>query len=267
MITLVTVTRGRPELLRRCIQNVREQDFAGPLTHLIVVDDDEDYRPLADETRDRAHPDHPALTWHFATRSPGDRSGPPVLARLRNEAVRLAETPLVGFLDDDNLLERHHLSSLVKCMRMTGSPAVHSQRRLVHQDGLPYLDQLSPWKRNIAEAGARYAELRRHCVYVPRSNVIRDQVHPKDQADRIQMVDTSEWLFERSLLLGIPFTEDYDHEDWHNVTGEDNKLLASLVAAGVPIASSHMPTLCYTLGGYSNSHRDQTRDQTTEGTW
>lgn len=260
MITLITITRGRPELLRRCLHNVREQDVTVPLTHQVVVDDDDSYRPLATE----AHPDRPLLRWHFTTRRPGDRSGPPLLARLRNEAVRLAETPLVGFLDDDNLLAPHHLSSLMKCLRMTGAPAVHSQRRLVHQDGRPYLDQLSPWKRNVAEAEARYAELRRHCVYVPRSNVIRDQVQPIDQPARIQMVDTSEWLFERSLLLRIPFTEDYDHEDWHNVTGEDNKLLASLVAAGVPIASSHLPTLRYALGGYSNSHRDQT---TTEGTW
>ncbi|MEU3146264.1 MULTISPECIES: glycosyltransferase family A protein [unclassified Streptomyces] len=263
-ITVITVTRGRPQLLRRCLETVRAQDFPGPVTHLIVVDDDEPrYRPLVEHTarsdtvRDRS------TVWHFRPRLPGDVSGPPVLSRLRNAAVELADTGLISFLDDDNLLEPHHLSSLFRSMRRSGSPAVHSQCRLIQHDGTPYLDARHPWVRDVEAARARYLELRGPCVYVPWSNVLRDQVDAGGSADRVQNADTSEWLFDRELLRAIPFPETYDVDDWRNVVGEDNKLLRALVEAEVPMVSTHMPTLLYTLGGYSNAFRDDA----VEGEW
>lgn len=263
-ITVITVTRGRPELLRRCLDTVRAQDFQGRVTHLVVVDDDEQrYRALAEHTARSETVQNRSTVWHFEPRSPADVSGPPVLSRLRNAAVELADTALIGFLDDDNLLEPHHLSSLFRCMRCSGSPAVHSQCRLIHQDGTPYLEALHPWVRDVEAARARYLELREPCVYVPWSNVLRDQVEPRGAAGRVQNADTSEWLFERALLRAIPFPETYDVDDWRNVVGEDNKLLRALVEADVPMVSTHMPTLLYTLGGYSNAFRDDA----VEGEW
>jgi hypothetical protein len=34
-------------------------------------------------------------------------------------------------------------------MRLSFRPAAHSRRRLPHRDGLPCLDMLSPWKRDV----------------------------------------------------------------------------------------------------------------------
>jgi hypothetical protein len=76
------------------------------------------------------------------------------------------------------------------------------------------------------------------------------------------MVDTSEWLFERDLLLQIRFCEEYSYEDWVEVRPEDNKLLRSLVAEGVPIACTHAPSLRYYLGGYSNAFSRRRPDRT-----
>jgi hypothetical protein len=76
------------------------------------------------------------------------------------------------------------------------------------------------------------------------------------------MVDTSEWLFERELLLHVPFCEVYDHRDWLDVVPEDNKLLTTLVELGIPIACTHMPSLRYYLGGYSNSFTGEERGST-----
>lgn len=263
-VTVITITRGRPDFLRRAMRSVRDQDCENPIHHVIVVDDDEAaYLPVAEGVAaGPAAPDR-STEWHFERRGPADVPGPPLLARLRNRAVAWAATPLVAFIDDDNIFDRNHISSLVQCLRKSGCPAVHSQRRLVHRDGSPYLAKVSPWKREITAAVARYTELRRHCVYVPWSNVIRDQVLPRDMPDRIQMVDTSEWLFTRELVSRIPFPEMFTNEDWLKMTGEDNKLLAALVAADIPIASTHMPTLIYTLGGYSNDFRHDT----VEGEW
>jgi hypothetical protein len=261
-LTVVTVTRARPRLLRRTLRIVAEQDYPHPIVHQIVVDDDEQrYATLAAETAAAQPVPNRSVAWRFARRRPGDIPGPSVLGRLRNEAVARATTPLVAFLDDDNLLEAHHFSSLLHCMRRTGCTAVHSQRRLLWPDGTPYLTQLSPWKRTIPAARARYRELRRHCVYVPWSNIIRDQVHPRTRPDRIQMVDTSEWLFTREQALATPFGETFTRDDWQNVIGEDNKLLAALVEGDVAVASTHLPTLHYVLGGYSNAFAGE------QGTW
>jgi hypothetical protein len=262
-LTVVTVTRARPDLVRRALRIVAQQDYVHRIVHLVVVDDDEErYSALAAETAAAEPVPDRSVAWRFARRRPGDIPGPSVLGRLRNEAVRLAGTPLVAFLDDDNLLERHHFSSLLHCMRQTGCTAVHSQRRLLWPDGSPYLTQLSPWKRSVPAARARYRELRRHCVYVPWSDVVRDQVSPRTAPDRIQMVDTSEWLFTRERALATPFGERFSRDDWMNVVGEDNKLLAALVDGDVPVASSHLPTLHYVLGGFSNAHSAE-----KDGTW
>jgi hypothetical protein len=262
-LTVVTVTRARVPLLRRVLPIVQQQDYAHPIVHLVVVDDDEDrYAGLAAETAAAEPVSHRSVVWWFVRRRPYDVPGPAVLGRLRNQAVSRAETPLVAFLDDDNLLERHHYSSLLHCMRQTGCTAVHSQRRLLWPDGRPYLTQLSPWKRTIPAALARYRQLRRHCVYVPWSNIIRDQVQHRTRPDRIQMVDTSEWLFTREQALATPFGEVFTADDWRNVVGEDNKLLAALVEGDVPVACSHLPTLHYVLGGFSNAFTGE-----KEGTW
>lgn len=257
-LTVITVTRGRPASLRRAIDTVVKQDYAFSIEHLIVVDDDEDaYRPVHDEA---ATSPGRTLRWHFASRLAGEKSGSPVLGRLRNMAARMAETDLIAYLDDDNLLEPHHYSSLLRCMRRTGCTAVHSQRRLWRQDGSLFLTRLSPWKRDIVAAERRYAELRRHEVYVPWSNVIRDQVHPLGAPDRVQMVDTSEWLFARAQVLDTPFGEQFTEADRLSMTGEDNKLLAAIVDQRVPVAGTHLPTLIYRLGGFSNAF-----DQPAEG--
>ena len=263
-VTVITVTRGRPDFLCRAMRSVRDQDCENSIRHVIVVDDDEAaYLPVADRAAvDTATPDR-SVEWYFERRGTADVPGPPLLARLRNRAVALAATPLVAFIDDDNVFDRNHVSSLVRCMQKTGCPAVHSQMRLVRRDGSPYLEKVSPWKREITAAVARYTELRRHCVYVPWSNVVRDQAHPRDMPGQVQSVDTSEWLFTRELIRTIPFPEVFTDEDWLNMTGEDNKLLAALVAADIPIASTHMPTLNYTLGGYSNDFRHDI----VEGEW
>ena len=68
---------------------------------------------------------------------------------------------------------------------------------------------------------------------------------------------------ERALLTAVPFVEDYDKDDWREVIGEDNKLLRALVEADIPIASTHMPTLLYLLGGYSNAFHGEV----VEGAW
>jgi glycosyltransferase involved in cell wall biosynthesis len=252
-ITVVTITRGRPELLARAMRSVCEQDYSRPIVHVVVVDD----APEVYADVERSLPwdsDAPRKqVWVFAPRAEGESSGPARLGRLRNRTVRAATTRLVAFLDDDNEFEPHHLSSLMDCMTQTGAAAVHSHRRLYLRNGAPYVEHRMPWKRDRREGRAVYDELREMHIFIHGSNVIRDRARHTWQNDAVRMVDTSEWLFRRDVLLRIPFCEEYSYEDWMEVRPEDNKLVRALVAAGVTIACTHMPSLrCY-LGGYSNT--------------
>jgi hypothetical protein len=248
-VTVITITSGRPELLFRAMESVRGQTYDGPLAHLILIDECVRTATVLRAVAAR----FPAVRWQQFTRTPGDVSGPERLGRLRNLAVGLAATPWVAFLDDDNSFEPDHVRSLVACANATGVPAVHSERWLYNPDGSPYLEPRMPWKRDVAEGRLLYAVLREKGVFVPGSNVVHDRADPDGHPDPVRMVDTSEWLLARPLLLDIPFCERYSVTDWQNVTPEDNKLLQRLVAEHVPIVSTRRPTLHYQLGGYSNA--------------
>jgi hypothetical protein len=100
--------------------------------------------------------------------------------------------------------------------------------------------------------------MRRRCVYLPGSNVVRDQVLLSDDPhERVLEVDSGEWLLRRSLFLEMSLSESYDYEDWKTIRPDDAKMLLDFVDAGIPIASTHMPTLEYVMGGHSNGQRDE----------
>lgn len=87
-VTAIIPTVDRPELLRRAVASVADQDYAGRLSCVVVYDGTE-----PDWSLSRAG-DRP-VTVVVNTRKPG-------LAGARNTGVLLADTPLVAFCDDDD---------------------------------------------------------------------------------------------------------------------------------------------------------------------
>ncbi|MER7014996.1 glycosyltransferase family A protein [Saccharopolyspora sp. NPDC000359] len=263
LVTVVTITRTRPELLARAMESVQEQDLDRPFEHLVVVDACPDsYRMLAA----RSWPDR--TRWLVVSRTSTERSGPGRSSVLRNMAVRISDARWIAFIDDDNEWEPDHLSSLVACAERTGSRAVHSHLQMRYRDGRPYLEQRDPWIRDPAAAAAHHADLVRKGVVVPGSCVWRDRLDPPGTADPVVSVDTGEWLLARDLLLEVPFCETFTARDAANAIGEDDKLAAALHERGEPVASSGRPTLIYHLGGYSNDVSepfDPTFSWSTEG--
>lgn len=248
-ITVVTVTRRRPRLLARAIASVRRQDYPGPVSHFIVVDDCP--RTLASL---RQLPSGEGIEWVYRRRR-GARERPPErLARLRNEAVKLANSTWVAFLDDDNEYYCNHLSSLVTTAEAAGCTAVHSQRELFWRNGKRYLAPVFPWCRTEQEGARVYEELVKLRVFERGSHVMRDRVERTDHRSVVTLVDTSEWLIARSLALKYPFPTQCSASDWAARITEDDLLLRSLVAAGVSISCSGLATLRYYLGGYSNQY-------------
>ncbi|MCS0634960.1 glycosyltransferase [Streptomyces sp. LP05-1] len=247
-VTVVTITRTRPALLARALASAQAQSPPGGFEHLVVADDCDDTHALL---RGRELPGN--VRWLLAGRGPGEVSGPGRSSRLRNMAVRVSESPWIAFLDDDNEWEPDHLASLLACARRTGHRAVHSQLRMFHPDGTPYLEPLDPWTADEDAARAEYARMRARGVVAPGTCVRRDRLDPLGTPDPVVSVDTGEWLLARELLLRLPFRDDFDAADEAARTGEDDKLAADLRRAREPVSCTGLPTLRYYLGGYSNN--------------
>lgn len=248
-VTVVTVTRRRPELLARCIKSVESQDYRGTLKHLIVVDDCRETAAFLAGLNGNVQG---RLRWVRAKRLRSESSGPPRLAKLRNLAARLVDTAWTAFLDDDNEYEPHHITSLAECAAATGCPAVHSYRQLLYFEGGPFLEPQWPWCRAPVAARREYRDLVAKGVIEAASNIVRDHVDLSRPGSELMMVDTSEWLVRTQVLRRVRIPSRFSYQDWLRNRAEDNKLVEALVAAGIRIGCSKQASLKYYLGGYSS---------------
>ncbi len=256
-ITVITMTRKRPDLLKRAISSVRSQDYLGEITHLIIVDD---CIQTAQALTKIESASHRKLISHFASRAPGEIPDSARLdllrtrlSGLRNQAIQMADSRWIAFLDDDNVYEANHLSSLIACAYQNKYSAVHSYRKIYQADGSPYLEHRFPWVRDPEEGKRVYELCCARGVWIRDSNILQDRADPKGHPDPIRMIDTSVWLLERSLLLQYPIPQQFTQEDLVHNTGDDDKLLELLIEREVPIGTTGLPTLRYYLGGYSNA--------------
>lgn len=251
-VTVVTISRGRPKLLQRCMKSVANQSYSGMLKHLVIADGCRQTTAfLAQRERGNGN-----LRHMLAERRPGESSGPPRLAKLRNDATSLVDTSWIAFLDDDNEYETNHIASLVDCAAAAACPAVHSHRRLFYFEGGPFLEPRWPWCRDPKQAREYHRRLVEKGVMDLDSNVVRDRVDVSRDGSAILLVDTSEWLIRTEVLRRVKIPERFSYQDWLDNLAEDDKLVQALVAAGVRIACSGQASLRYYLGGYSNDlHR------------
>ncbi|MFF7974927.1 glycosyltransferase [Streptomyces sp. NPDC007905] len=268
-IGVVTVTRGRPHLLRRAMDSVYRQDFDGLIEHVVVIDDDPGSVPAA-----LGAPTRPGLrvTVQQVPRPAAERDEPPGdkrriyprLSRLFNTGVRLSSADWTAFLDDDNEYEPHHLSSLLACARQHGVEVAHSGRTLWHADGSPYLDKAWHTVDDPAEAARIHQLMCDKGVRVPGTNILLDRADPRQPGgafrtssviqpqDPVSLVDQSVWLVRRELLLRLPIPETFTEAEHEANTAPDDKLLRTLQDNGIPIVSTKLPTVRYYLGGVSN---------------
>lgn len=268
-ITVITVTRGRPDQLMRAMASVACQDYVGVVEHVVIVDDDaRTVVALTGHERSTLRPLRVETRGSVAARREGDRSFVyPHLARLLNVGIVLARYPWVAFLDDDNEFESDHLSSLAALVRETGSLAVHSGRQFVWPDGSPYLERHLPSASTREEGERLYELLCRRGVWVRGTNIVLDRVDdgPMTAAanstvmgsiDPVFLVDQNLWLISRALLIDVPVPEVFSATDIAENTCPDDKMLAALTAAGVKIRSSGRSTVKYTVGGKGISNGD-----------
>ncbi|WP_185909553.1 glycosyltransferase [Streptomyces sp. WAC01280] len=282
-ITVITLSRGRPELLRRSIESVRRQDYAGPVEHLVVIDDCErTAREIADEVS--ASTDHRRVTAHLMRRAgDGDGTGGgggtgggagtdsrawiyPRISRLLNKGAALADSTWISFLDDDNEYRPDHLRGLMALVERTGYSAVHSARSIHWADGSPYLEPRFPWAHVPGTAEEIYELMCARGIWVRGTNVLRDRAVPIDVSvfrnstimtsrDAPFLVDQNIWLMRRDLMLAHPIPDIFSERDLDENMGPDDMQLKVLLSQRIPIASTGEPTVRYYLGGVSNNLR------------
>ncbi|MGC9669675.1 glycosyltransferase family 2 protein [Planosporangium sp. 12N6] len=268
-IGVVTLTRHRPDMLRRAMASVFAQDYPGDIEHVVVIDDDPDSVAVVESA-----PTRPGLRTvaHLVERSQREREESPRdrryvyprLSRLFNAGTRVSSADWIAFLDDDNEFEPHHLSSLRERAQETGADAVHSGRTMWHADGTPYTDEVWHTAFTYEEGRRLYQLMVDRGVRFPGSNVVMDRADPGVRTasfhpstvtgpdDPIMTVDQSVWLLRRELLLRLPIPEQFTDDDHRNNAAPDDKLLGVLVSHDVPIFSTGQATVRYYLGGVSN---------------
>ncbi|MGH8065696.1 MAG: glycosyltransferase family 2 protein [Candidatus Entotheonellia bacterium] len=246
-VTVVIVTRGRPEL-QQAIESICRQDFAGPI-RLLVVGDDCQELPADFPAPAHVRPDVCNLQSVKLSR---ERNPYRRVARLRNVASRLVTTRFLCFLDDDNLWEEEHLSTLMRLIQQTRLLAVHSWRRLVNRDGQPVTPDRYLWLPPGPQADQLFSLYCEHGVMDPTDSVVRDRPTLRIGDQNYGMVDMGEWLFDRQLFSVVQFNEEGPSGKQQLHSGEDDKLLHEMHRLAIPVACTEQPTLLYRLGGFSN---------------
>ena len=247
-VTVITVTRGRTQLLKRAILSVQRQDFLGPIKHLILFDSDDH------ETKNFLEilPTNHNLSWESVSLN-GEKTHVERVAKLRNFGTLKANSKWICFLDDDNEFSPDHISQLVRLATEKGLRAVYSDLMILNRDGSPFLGKYDPWIQNPVESVKAYDKLIQLGVFTHLSNITKTYAETIKLGDITWAVDMGAWLLLRDLLLQIQFCEEYTEEDLKTNVGEDEKLLWDLIRKKEPIDCTGKPTLIYYLGGFSNT--------------
>ncbi|GAA3492889.1 glycosyltransferase family A protein [Streptomyces cremeus] len=254
-VTVVTPTKGRPQLLTRALASVARQE--GVSVHHVVIGDDCPH--LADPGTLRTLRTHFPHA-EFVNVTPADLPGPPTdylparLSRLRNLGIARAHGEFVAHLDDDNAYRPAHLRTLVDTLDAHPEAEVAYSWRHLHQaDGSDFIPSgEDPWHPVPGRRAASYDALVKQGVFVPGSAVVRDAMRVMD-GKSLSRVDTNELLVRRGTHRRIPFPTEFSV--WQRLleTTEDMAFCQSLQRHGTVSVCSKRATVDYYMGGYSNA--------------
>jgi glycosyltransferase involved in cell wall biosynthesis len=120
-VGVVVATHNRPQLMRRALASILEQEYDGGIEVVLVFD-----RSEPDESLVSDDPVRPVRVM-TNTRTPG-------LAGARNSGILALRTDLVGFCDDDDVWLPGKLAAQVDRLRSTGAEFVTTAMRVDYGD-------------------------------------------------------------------------------------------------------------------------------------
>lgn len=128
LVSIVMVHHDRPDYLLQAIDAVEKQDY--PNFELILVDDGsklvESHRLL-----DSLEPRFKKRGWKIL------RKENKYLGAARNAGVRVARGERILFVDDDNALFKHAVSTFVKAMDASGADICTAFQKIFHEQFIP----------------------------------------------------------------------------------------------------------------------------------
>lgn len=243
LITVITVTKNRPNLLERAINTVKKQTYSN-IKHLIIIDD----CPSTLEMLESKYNDDNKVVWEYHKRETSDKSGPNVLAKLRTNAIHRIGEGWFSFLDDDNEFYPEHIKKLYDFAIENNCSAVHSNREVMYKDGTPYLKEEWPWGRTLDKKIETYNYMLNAGVVERGSNIWRDKFG--------YTVDTNVWLLRAELFNNKEIQREYTDDDYEECRPEDEKMMELLINNNVKVMCNNEVTVKYYLGGYSNASDD-----------
>lgn len=252
-VDVVMVTSGRRTSALAAIESVMAQTHDGPIG-LLILEDRTD-RAAGWSTSLRA-PANISITHSTYNPAPSNADFAPIgrVSRLRNHALTLVRAPFIAFIDDDNLWDGEHLSSLVAALEHSNASAAHSWRKLIDSSGTEVVPDRFIWRHpNDGMSRQLYDIYQAAGVFSENEAIVRDRVTVPYNGKDYGLVDMGEWLFRRDLFDDIRFCEDFSLQEITEMVGEDDKLLAEIRNRGVATVCTQRATLKYRLGGFSNA--------------
>lgn len=131
LTTVVIPTYKRTELLRRALDSVMVQDYVN--LDIVVVHDGDDVAATMDRGATQRRP---CVREYWLPRNHGAGGAVP-----RNYALWLRAGTLVAYLDDDNLWERTHASSLYAALRVKDAAFAFSSMKVIGRPAPLIFDQ------------------------------------------------------------------------------------------------------------------------------
>ncbi len=251
-VTVIILTKNRKQKLMRAVRSVTKQFFQNQIEILLVGDNCKYLNSFTFQNL----PSKITLVKHNIKLDPAIQNQTTVyrVAMLRNVSIQLASKDFICFLDDDNMWEPDHLSSLMDTIITHQCSASYSWRKLYLSNGKPWVPSIWPWTGSSTPQKKLISYYRKLGMLDANTNILKDNFSALYKGQDFSTVDMGAWLFKKNLFNILSFETNYTKEEQAKMVTEDDRLLVDLKKLNFRVQPSEKTTLRYYLGGYSNSY-------------
>ena len=254
-VSVIILTKNRKEKLLKAINSVSKQDFKNAID-ILLIGDDCDYLENIEFLK---LPKNINVKKHniVLDKSIDENLIVHRVATLRNFAIKLASQNCISFLDDDNLWEVNHLSSLMDSMQIHQCKASYSWRKLFLNNGKPWIPTTWPWIGSDVPQKKLLDIYKKLGMLDLKTNILKDKFEAVYNNRDFATIDMGAWLFKKELFDIVSFKTDYSKEEVNCLVTEDDQLLLDLKKLNFLVYPSKKATLKYYLGGFSNLYNHE----------